>query len=294
MNVLTFTHFDNRRKIQQIQDTDEYALKYIIPELVPIHSFSLDREEPFFLDQNQPQPNYSRPQPVDTSSIATMPSDHYNPTLGPYDSLQNHAEEAYSIMPTPPRPAPSPDESDLRCVIGTHLVSGLDVSSISNELKVLLNYMCPFNNVPLGLTELIIFGRRLTDVHILIKDQHVSGQQFIIKFKLESDSYKLIILNHGSQNIKLTSMCGTKYKILEKSEFYVFNSEDDLWLSISGIENVMWRITVNGKIHNKETVSTFTLENKYFNQSLYASAMRKEDCLQPLPLPGHVNIYPLL
>ena len=288
MNGLALAYYDKERQAQQTQNTEDYTLRYLIPELIPIHLFSLEREEPF-LDQNM-----TRFQTGDISNPTTILSDNYKPTMtmDPFDSLSEHAEEPV-ILSNPPMLAHKSHKSQFTCVIGTHLASGLDISSVSNELKVLLNYMCPFYEVPLGLTELMIFGRRLTDVHVLIKDQHVSGQQFILKFKSESGTYKLIILNHGNQNIKLTSMCGTQYKILEKSEHYEFKSEDDLWLSILGIENVMWRITVNGIIY-KETVPTVTLENVYFNRSLYVSAMQKEDCLRPLPLPGHVNINPSL
>ena len=293
MTGLTLTHFDNRKQSLETQYSNmkgEERHTYLIPELIPIHTFSLDRDDPF-VETNPTPPSYARLQPVETSNIATVPSNHYKPPMGPYDSLKPEVEESY-VTAVPPIPGPYPGNSDLSCVMGTHLASGLDISSISNELKLLLNYICPFYDVPLGLTELIIFGRRLNDVHVLIKDQHVSGQQFILKFILQSGSYRLIVLNHGNQNIKLTSMCGTHSKILEKTEHYEFNSDDDIWLSILGINDVMWRITVRGKVHNKETVTRFTLENKYFDRSLYASAMRKENCIFPLPLPGNVNINP--
>ncbi|KAI6660862.1 hypothetical protein LOD99_13586 [Oopsacas minuta] len=80
-------------------------------------------------------------------------------------------------------------------------------------------------------------------------------------------------------------MSGTESIILEKSQKYEFKQDDDVWLTIWGIEKVMWRITVDGVFRDRDSLTKITFENKYFNKEKYTYELQKKDSLLPLPLP---------
>lgn len=244
--------FDNRQ--------EQY---YYIRDLFPIHTFSLDKPHVYLAQSEQMRDSSDSP-----------------PLLPPYSASPTLIQQP--IMPNQTFPK-------LRCVIGTHLAPGADFSTITPEVRTMLSYMCPFYNVPLISTEEIIFGRRLTDVHILIKEEHVSAQQFFLKFL--PHPHRLLIQNHGNQVIRINSMSGVTEQCLERNQKYEFYHNDDVWLAISGINQVFWRITVNCVIQDMDCEPVITFENKYFNREMYSTTMQnKGSC--PLALPGDVNIMP--
>ena len=242
--------FDNRQE------------EYYIRDLYPIHTFSLDNPKVYLIPSEMPD---------STESL---------PLLSPYSAsptLIQHPALSTQYFP------------QLRCVIGTHLAPGADFSTITPEVRTMLSYMCPFYNVPLTSTEEIIFGRRLIDVHILIKEEHVSAQQFFLKF--QPHPHRLSIQNHGNQVIRINSMSGPMKQSLDRNQKYEFEHDDDVWLIILGIDKVFWRITVNCVIQEIERVPVITFENNYFNRDMYLTTMQKQGS-RPLALPGDVNIMP--
>lgn len=281
---------------------------YSIPELpYPIHSFKLDTAE-IFSDHRKPYystPTYARGSsapfystseskqdmtdhniyqaPTPTRKILSQP---YNmsqenenvqaPLLyGHFDNLEGdgnfeadgkYFENVPQTIATEFYQIHSNQVTELTCVICTHLTSGHDINSICKNSRILLKDMKPFHS-SLRITDEIIFGRRLSDVHVLMREPHVSGQQFILKFRNQSERYQMIIHNHGNQTIKL---CGSSRKyVLDRGLSYAFNSGDDVWLTINGIDDVMWRITVNGDIRDVEKCPNVSFQNIYYNPSLY-------------------------
>ena len=243
---------------------DDGQEQYCIRGLFPIHTFSLDT--PFVhLVQSEQMPDSSESLPL---------------LLPPYSA--SHTMLQHHTMPIQSFP-------QLRCEIGTHLATNADFSALSPEVKTMLSYMCPFYNVPLTSTEEIIFGRRLTDVHILIKEEHVSAQQFFLRFI--PHPHRLLIQNHGNQIIRINSMSGLMKQSLKRNQKYEFEHDDDVWLIILGIDKVLWRITVKCVIQDIDCVPIITFENKYFNREMYLTTMQNKGS-RPLALPGDVNIMP--
>ena len=297
---------------------------YSIPELpLPNHRFKLDATEVFFV---QRKPYFSPPAYGRVSSAPFSQHSEPKQDMPPHDMplfpVKNPARKVFSQTPNTPQEnqnshghfdsfdkgdiAPEgtggnyfdqgqaiPKEcyqlfsnqipAELTCIISTHLANGHDVNSISNVSRNLLDFMRPFHN-SIRLTDEIIFGRRLSDVHVLMKEPHVSGQQFILKFRIQSDRYHMIIHNHGNQIIKLSGTSGV-YE-LERGISYAFDSGDDFWLTINGIEEVMWRIQVNGTINDTEMLPYVSLENSYFNTYVFQNSLQPMEYAPPMPIPG--------